>query len=144
GTALDRVVQRDGRDLEAAEELADIENVVDRQNEPSLERRQAVGHHGELIAAEEAGAIVALAAQVRRVEVEQRGRPVVAIDERQPIQVLDDDAGQALVQLGEHGAELVQVERTGRPRIHAEVATGNLAAECGTLQVEEPAGALEI
>jgi uncharacterized protein (DUF2384 family) len=77
-------------------------------NRPCSAQRR--GERLELVAAEQLLAIVALAAEVGRVEIEQRLRPVVAVDERRPVELLDDDAGKALVDVLQERSQRGQVE----------------------------------
>ncbi|BCH63278.1 hypothetical protein RvVAT039_04940 [Agrobacterium vitis] len=64
----------------------------------------------ELITSEQRLAVIILTAEVRRIEIEQHARPVIAVDEGQPVQVLDDDAREALVDIFQKRREAGQVE----------------------------------
>src|SRR5579871_3206414 len=57
-------------DVEPAENRARLRQVVDRERELALDRRQAIGQDLEVRSLEDAAAIVVLALIVRRVEVE--------------------------------------------------------------------------
>jgi hypothetical protein len=67
------------------------------------DRRQDLRQPAEVRAREHPGPIVALPSEIGRVEIEQRRGRVVASDELAIGKVLDDDAGEPLVELDEDG-----------------------------------------
>lgn len=77
----------DGRPREGG---ADLRRVVNRHQDLALGSIEGRGQAREILAAEQARAIVVLAAPVGRIDVEQRPRPGVSRDEVRPVQMLDD------------------------------------------------------
>ncbi|WP_164749730.1 hypothetical protein [Nitratireductor alexandrii] len=111
--AADRIAQLYLLLNEPGKNRSCLRHVVDRQDEPSLQASQARGDRLELLAAEKRAAVIAFRAPVWRVEVKQRLRPVVPVDEGQPIKLLDDDAGKPLMQGDKQRLQPCEVEGSG-------------------------------
>ena len=71
--------------------------IVEREEERALELREDPGEPFEVRALEEPRPVVALAAVVRRVEVEECVWPIVAREEVAEVETLDRDAGEPRV-----------------------------------------------
>lgn len=68
--------------------------------------------------------------------------PIVTIDERMPVKVLDDHARKALVNFLNRGREAGQIEPRRAAVLDARVLTGNFSVESERLQVDETRCAL--
>src|SRR5689334_20703526 len=68
----DAVTQGHWPDGEALEQRADLGLVVDGETEAALDARELVGELREVLPPKHAGAVVTLAAVVRRIEIEKR------------------------------------------------------------------------
>lgn len=142
-TCRDSIFQHHFFKPEGREDLADLWAVVDRQDELAADPGQLIGHRLEVITLEHALTVVALPAPVRRIEVEQGLRPIIAGDQIGPIQVFEDDAFQPLVRGLQDRLQPGQAEAGRAISRNTEDAAG-LATEGLPLKVEEPGRALEV
>jgi hypothetical protein len=79
------------------EDCAHFRRVIYREDEAAADRSKLRGQALEVLGAEDARAVVVGRARIRRVEVEQRVRPIVPRDERGIGQALDRDAIEPIV-----------------------------------------------
>ncbi len=95
----DAVGAIDGLDVEACEGFEDPLSGIQGQDEGAFELCQPLRHPPEIVSAEQRLSIIVLAAPIGRVEVEERALPVVTVDEDGPVEVFDNDPGQAIMGL---------------------------------------------
>ena len=124
-------------DPRPGEDLADLGHVVDRQQPASLDLCQLFGQALEIRAAEQGLAVVALAAPIGRVKVEEAARAVIAADEFAKVQAFDHHARQPCVQILQHRFQRGQVEPARPIKRHTEIAPRDFAAEGGALEVKK-------
>ena len=75
----------------AIEHAADLRVVVDREHHPALCRSHTIGH--PLVLGKREVDAVPLSLPVRRIQVVQRRRPIVALQDLMPGSMLDDHVG---------------------------------------------------
>jgi hypothetical protein len=83
----------------------------------------------EIAARKYASAVVDLRSPIRRIEIEQRRRGIVALDEFGPRQTFNHDAGETLVDLIQQRAKLGDIEPGRSVAVDTEIAAGDLAAK---------------
>ncbi len=99
-----RVARLDHVDCGPCEHPADFGSVVDRQDEPALEAPEHLREPGEVAPVEHLASVVGLVAHIGRVDIEERGGPVVSRDEGGPVETFDMDALQAAMGGANQGA----------------------------------------
>lgn len=128
--------------MEPAEQLPNLRRVVDREDERTGDPGERVAHDLELLSIEHSLAIVILTAEVRRVEIEQRLRAIIAADDLGPVQVLEHDGFEPRMRGIEGRLKRGEPEPAAVPgdTEHA----GDLAAEGQALEIDEARRALEV
>ena len=135
--AADGVRRRDLFDRESCEQRPDLRHVVDRHDKAAFERVELLGHQRELLSDERLPPVLALWRSVGRIEVKELLRPVVAGDEIGSREVLNDDAGEAFVDVFDRWCQAGEIEACVVVRHRAETAAGHLATKGEALEIEK-------